>query len=145
VQEIASKLNGSIRDVMYVGDSITDVQSFQLVKENGGLTISFNGNEYAIREAEVAVLSNNTIVTSVLADAFSRFGKEQVIRLIEEWSHSGLKKYCADRVLLDHMFELYPKTLPRVEIITTSNKERLMKESSAFRKTVRGEAIGRLG
>jgi len=145
VQEIARRLKSSICDVMYVGDSITDVQSFQLVKKYGGLTISFNGNEYAIREAEVAVLSDNTIITSILADTFTRFGKEQVIRLIEEWSASGLKKYCADRVLLEHMLKLYPKTLPKVEIITKSNKERLMKESSAFRKTVRGEAIGKLG
>jgi len=145
VREIAGRLNSSICDVMYVGDSITDVQSLQLVKENGGLTISFNGNEYAIREAEVAVLSDNTIVTSVLADTFNRFGKEQVIRLVREWRSSGLKEYCANRVLLEHMLKLFPKTLPRVEIITARNKERLMRESSVFRKTVRGEAIGRLG
>ncbi len=145
VQQIARRLNSSIHDVMYVGDSITDVQSFQLVKKSGGLTISFNGNEYAIREAEVAVLSDNTIVTSVLADTFNRFGKEQVIRLVREWRSSGLKEYCANRVLLEHMLKLFPKTLPRVEIITARNKERLMRESSVFRKTVRGEAIGRLG
>jgi len=79
---------------MYVGDSITDVPPFQLVRKSGGLTISFNGNEYAIREAEIAVLSGNTIVTSVLAEAFSRLDKDYVIRLVEEWNPSGLKKYC---------------------------------------------------
>ena len=44
-----------LSDVMYVGDSITDVEAFKLVRENGGLTVSFNGNEYAVRNAEVAV------------------------------------------------------------------------------------------
>ena len=145
VHDIVKKLDSRFDNVMYVGDSITDVQPFQLVRKNGGLTISFNGNEYAIREAEIAVLSGNTIVTSVLADAFSRFGKNHVIRLVKEWSPSGLKKYCATPMLRERMLKLYPNTLPQVEIITASNRERLKKESSAFRKSVRGEAIGKLG
>jgi len=145
VKDIVEKLDSRLDSVMYVGDSITDVPSFQLVRKNRGLTISFNGNEYAIREAEIAVLSNNTIVTSVLAEAFSRLGKDHVIRLVEEWSPSGLKKYCATPMLREHMFKLYPDAFPQVETITAGNRERLKKESSAFRKTVRGEAIGKLG
>jgi energy-converting hydrogenase A subunit R len=145
VQDIVDKLDSRLDNVMYVGDSITDVPPFQLVRENGGLTISFNGNEYAIREAEIAVLSGNTIVNSVLADGFSRFGKDHVMKLVEEWSPSGLKKYCATPMLLERMFKLYPRILPQVEIITADNRERLKKESSAFRKSVRGEAIGKLG
>jgi hypothetical protein len=43
------------------------------------------------------------------------------------------------------MFKLYPKTLPKVEIITADNMERMKKESSVFRKSVRGAAIGKLG
>jgi energy-converting hydrogenase A subunit R len=145
VQDIVDKLDSRLDNVMYVGDSITDVQPFQLVRKNGGLTISFNGNEYAIREAEIAVLSGNTIVNSVLSDAFSRFGKDHVMKLVEEWSPSGLKKYCATPMLRERMFKLYPRTLPKVEIITADTRERLKKESSVFRKSVRGEAIGKLG
>ena len=145
VHDIVKKLDSRLDNVMYMGDSITDVPPFQLVRKNGGLTVSFNGNEYAIREAEIAVLSGNTIVTSVLAEAFSRFGKDHVMKLVEEWSPSGLKKYCAAPMLLDSMFKLYPKNLPQVEIITDGNRERLKRESSAFRKSVRGEAIGKLG
>jgi len=145
VQDIVENLDICLKNVMYVGDSITDVPPFQLVRKNGGLTASFNGNEYAIREAEIAVLSGNTIVTSVLAEAFSRLGKKWVIRMVEEWGPSGLKKYCATPALRKRMFELYPDGFPQVETITANNKERLKKESSAFRKTVRGEAIGKLG
>jgi len=145
VQDIVEKLDGRLDNVIYVGDSITDVPPFQLVRKNGGLTISFSGNEYAIREAEIAVLSGNTIVTSVLAEVFSRLGKDHVSRLVEEWSLSGLKKYCATSMLRERMFELYPDAFPQVEIITADNRERLKKESSVFRKTVRGETIGKLG
>jgi len=145
VEDIVEKLGSRLDDVMYVGDSITDVQPFQLVRKNGGLTISFNGNEYAIREAEIAVLSGKTIVTSVLAETFSRWGKDHVFKLVEEWKPSGLKKYCATSRMRERFLKLYPKTFPKVEIITDGNLERLKKESSAFRKSVRGEAIGKLG
>jgi len=145
IEDVVDRMSGRLSDVMYVGDSITDVQSFQLVRQNDGLTVSFNGNRYAVREAEVVVLSNNTTVTSVLADVFSKFGKSHVVKLVEEWSYSALKRYRITPALRNHMIKLYPEALPQVEMITSKNKERLIKESSAFRKTVRGEAIGRLG
>jgi len=144
VKDIVKKTACKLCNVMYVGDSITDVQSFQLVRENDGLTVSFNGNSYAIREAEVAVLSENTVVISVLADVFHRLGKDGVVQLVKDWRSPALRK-TADPVLYERMLELYPKSFPKVELITSNNKERLMKESTAFRKTVRGEAIGGLG
>lgn len=144
IEDIADKVGVKFSDVVYVGDSITDVQSFQLVRENGGLAVSFNGNNYAVREAEIAVLSNNTAVTSVLAEVFNRYGRKGVLGLVRRWSYSALERYCSP-VLQSRMSRFYPKTLPKVEIITSANKERLMKESTAFRKTVRGEKVGGLG
>jgi energy-converting hydrogenase A subunit R len=144
IQEIVAKVGIKSSDVMYVGDSITDVQSFQFVRENGGLAVSFNGNNYAVREAEIAVLSNNTIVTSVLAEVFNHYGRKGVLGLVRGWSYSTLERYCSP-VLQSRMSCFYPKTLPKVEIITSANKERLMKESAIFRKTVRGEKVGGLG
>lgn len=144
IQEIVAKVDVKISDVMYVGDSITDVQSFRLVRENCGLTVSFNGNNYAVREAEIAVLSNNVTVTAVLTEVFNRYGRKGVLELIKEWSYSALKKYCSP-ILQDQISRLYPKALPKVEIVTSANRESLMKESMAFRRTVRGEAVGGLG
>jgi energy-converting hydrogenase A subunit R len=145
VQSIATKLENRLSNVMYVGDSITDVSAFQLVRKNDGLTVSFNGNEYAVREAEIAVLSENAIVTAILADTFNKFGKKGVFKLVKEWSHQAFQRLGVDSSLREHALKLYPTRLPQVEIITQNNKKRLMKESSAFRKTVRGEAIGKLG
>jgi energy-converting hydrogenase A subunit R len=144
VQQIAGKTGSGLSDTIYVGDSITDMQPFRLVKEHGGLTVSFNGNSYAIREAEIAVLSDHTIITSALANVFNRLGREGVIGLVKEWSYSALRKWCSP-TLRSRIFELYPKTLPKVKLITPSNRARLMEESTAFRKTVRGEAVGGLG
>ena len=145
VQDIAEKLECSLDRVMYVGDSITDVPPLRLVRESGGLSVSFNGNDYAVRESEIAVLSGNTTVTSVLAETFSRQGKKQVFSLVEEWSPSGLNKICVSPELRERMLRLFPDGFPQVEQVTDDNLERLKRESSVFRKTVRGEAIGKLG
>jgi len=144
VKEITEKFNADLSNVIYIGDSITDVDPFQLVRSGGGLTISFNGNQYAIREAEIAVLSHHTVVISILTEIFKKFGKEYVIRSAENWTHSSLKGLCSP-FLLDCLKMLYPEKAPHVERITLDNMERLIWESIAFRKTVRGEAIGKLG
>jgi energy-converting hydrogenase A subunit R len=145
IKSIVQKESAALADVMYVGDSITDVEAFELVGENGGLTVSFNGNEYAIKHAEIAVLSESSIVTAVIADVFSKFGKQQVLRLVENWNSEALKKSPADQTLLNSLFKLYPRELPKVKIITSENMEILARESSEFRKKVRGATIGRLG
>ncbi len=145
IKGIAGEIGCDLGEVMYVGDSITDVQAFQLVRESGGLTVSFNGNAYAVRGAEVAVLSENAVVTAVLAAVFSRLGREGVLELLEDWSFTSLRKYCSDEKILEAVFNAYPKELPRVEHVTRSNVNKLVEESSSFRKKVRGEAIGKLG
>jgi energy-converting hydrogenase A subunit R len=146
IEDAAANLGAQLSDVMYVGDSITDVEAFQLVKKNGGLTVSFNGNNYAVRNAEIAVLSDNSIVTAIIADIFCRQGKQAALNLVENWNLPYLESSgVVSLSLLDHLFTFYPETLPKVQIVTAENMELLAKESSEFRKRVRGEAIGRLG
>jgi energy-converting hydrogenase A subunit R len=145
VKDAARRTGVSLADVMYVGDSITDEEAFKLVRENGGLAVSFNGNHYAVKNTEVAVLSEHSIVTAIIADMFSRFGKEQTISLVENWNFEALKKSPANQSLVKRLLALYPRELPKVKIITSENMETLAEESSEFRKKVRGEAIGRLG
>ncbi|MBS7605255.1 MAG: hypothetical protein QXR84_03730 [Candidatus Bathyarchaeia archaeon] len=144
VMEIVSLSYGRFSSTIYVGDSITDVEPFRLVRGNGGLTISFNGNQYAIREAEIAVLSHDAIILAVLSEQFKKYGKDHVLSLAEEWDISSLEGYC-DPLLLERLKKLYPERAPWVERITPENMERLIQESTAFRKTVRGTAIGSLG
>jgi len=144
VKDIAKKTNVNLSDVIYVGDSITDVDPFRLVRKAGGLTVSFNGNRYAVREAEIAVMSYHTDITTVLADVFNRFGKQKVLELVENWSLNALRPLC-NPSLFGKFERLYPEKAPKIEKITADNMEKVSSESSIFRKTVRGEAIGKLG
>jgi len=144
VKEIVKRTGSDLSNVIYFGDSITDVDPFRLIREGGGLTVSFNGNQYAVREAEIAVMSHSTIIISILADIFRKIGKEGTLHLAEEWSTSSLKGICDPSLFMKLQTLPIDKT-PRVERINPGNISRLIRESSNFRKTVRGEAIGRLG
>jgi len=145
VRDIVRKLGLPLSDVLYVGDSITDADAFSLVRKGNGLAASFNGNEFAVKNAEIAVLSENSIVTAVISDVFIRFGKAQALTTANDWNRESLAKSPVNRALLDRLFKLYPNELPKVKITTHENMETLAEESSQFRKRVRGEAIGRLG
>lgn len=145
IRDAAKRSDAQLGDVMYVGDSITDVEAFKLVRANGGLTVSFNGNSYAVKNAEVAVLSESNLVTAVIADLFCRLGKEQTLQVLKSWSRMVLEQSGVKMALLEQFSALYPDALPKVQIVSAQNMESLVKESSEFRKKVRGVAIGRLG
>jgi len=130
------KTEGKISDLMYVGDSITDVEALNLVRE-GGLAISFNGNAYALRAAELACLSPHTFPLEILAEVFCQEGKKGVLDLVEKWPDT-LGRKAREKILTF-------KPLPGLEIITQSNLTSLIKKSEKMRKELRGKIVGKLG
>jgi energy-converting hydrogenase A subunit R len=145
IEDVAHKVDTTLADVMYVGDSITDEEAFRLVSKNGGLTVSFNGNHYTVENADIAVLSENSFATAIIADIFLRLDKKETLHLAENWSRQTLEESPVSKSLLNRFFQLHPNELPKVKIVTSKNMEELAKESSEFRKKVRGEVVGRLG
>jgi len=141
--DVVERLKIPFESVLYVGDSITDVEALRLVRDRGGLAVSFNGNSYAVKNADVAVLSKSNLVAAAIADVFYRFGREKTLRLIESWSESSLKGCGVDLGLVEQVFGCEEE--PKVQIVTSENMNLLVTESSGFRKKVRGVAIGRLG
>jgi energy-converting hydrogenase A subunit R len=145
VLDIVNKYGFKESDIMYVGDSITDVEPLKFVKESGGLAISFNGNEYAVMSAEIAVMADNTVITSIIADLFNKFGKIEVINFIKSYMDNpedALNKYTVNKELKGMIKQV---NLPKIAVITGENYERVVNESKTFRNIVRGEAIGALG
>jgi energy-converting hydrogenase A subunit R len=134
----------ALSQVMYVGDSITDVQVFDLVRQGGGLTVSFNGNRYALQAAEVACVCGTNLILSALADIFLKHGRERVIELISDWSMLNLSHADLEPDLLGELGRKYLERLPTVELVTDADRERLIKESEDFRAKIRGLA-GKLG
>jgi energy-converting hydrogenase A subunit R len=144
IRDVVKRLNEPLENVMYVGDSITDVEAFRLVRENGGLAVSFNGNSYAVRNADVAVVSESNLVTAVIADIFCRLGRLEALKMVQSWSRASLEAAGASSDLLKQ-FYAKSEMVPKVQIVTNENINSIVTESSEFRKKVRGVAIGKLG
>lgn len=145
VLEIIQDHKFKAEDIFYIGDSITDVEPLQFAKENGGIAVSFNGNEYAIREAEIAVIADNTTVTSLLADMFNRFDSETVVEFAADYSKDQVSALKSDKVDPELRNKLMKGTLPEITLVSDVNMEKIVVKSSEFRKKLRGQSIGALG
>ncbi len=157
-REKAASVNDSVKrtgldlsQVFYAGDSITDVQALEMVREGHGLALSFNGNSYAIRAAEWACLSDNTMIISTLAEIFNMHGSKVFsdIPLDTEGCSMGkvlldfLKAKGVDKRLLSPVENMAQP--PLLYLIEKTDIPALIKKSEAFRKDVRGMAVGELG
>jgi predicted HAD superfamily phosphohydrolase len=78
VLEISKNTNTALEDMIYVGNSITDVNALSLVRERGGLSISFNGSKPAVLNAEYIVVSKDTGILKEIALAFCQSGKKDI-------------------------------------------------------------------
>ena len=143
IKESCARTEVELEDVMYVGDSITDMEAMKLVKDAGGIAVSFNGNRYAIESADIACISPNALIIAMLALMFNAGGAKSVYNLASKWeSESG--KINLEKVIGPSLpgFSVEGASLFLIE---DSDLEELVSRSESFRKTVRGERIGRLG
>lgn len=145
INDVVNKLKVKLNDVMYVGDSITDEEALRFIRENGGLAVSFNGNRYAIENADIAVMSEDSVVTAVIADVFIRLGKKETLSLVADWSPQTLVKSLFEQEFVNSFVRAHPFELSKAKMITEENMENLTSASTEFRKKVRGVAVGRMG
>jgi len=125
--------NFNIDEILAIGDSISDHAMLKWVKEEGGIAISFNGNEYAIKNSNVAVVSDTAFGEVALIDVFARKGIKGVLKVVRKAGinliDDGVSKYL-------HSTKFY--------WIEDSNIEEIIEESGRMRRKLRGEA-GELG
>ena len=150
VEDIVERFGLESGSIIYMGDSITDVEPLQYARDNGGLSVSFNGNEYPLNVAEIAVISDHTIVSSILIDLHSRFDKDYVLDFIRTYSGKGPDEafgdFEVDYSLIEEFEKVFHnKNAPIIEIITDENREYLLKLSKEMRNSIRGKDIGGLG
>ncbi len=139
--------------VFYGGDSITDVQALELVEQGGGLALSFNGNSYSIRSANWACLSPDTMIIAALAEYFLKSGMEGFgsMPLDNQGVIKGrallefLEKKGIDSNLLSSFKNMDKGKMPELYDLDKTDIPSLIEKSEAFRKGVRGVALGELG
>lgn len=104
-----------------VGDSISDYKMFEVARSMGGVAIAFNGNEYALKHADVAIISPTAM------------SEAEVIKLFMEKREKAFDK-------------LSNLSIPETEIYIMENSDfaEVLEKSKRMRVRLRGLA-GELG
>ncbi|MDI6691504.1 MAG: hypothetical protein QME50_06555 [Candidatus Bathyarchaeota archaeon] len=153
VMDFLNEENEELWNSVVIGDSITDWVMLKKTKEAGGLAVSFNGNEYAIRNSNLAVISDTCLIVPLIVDLFRKKGLSGVRELTENWSYQRVKNAAdagwIDWSLLEALTTYYGKSLqndfPSALWITEENLEEIIIKSMEMRKRVRGVTVGSLG
>ena len=143
VAEISEKMSVPISEMIATGDSITDKDMLRRLNEEGGIAISFNGNQYSIPHANIAVTSPNLMgvlaifmnkdtVWEFLADWESQYPEfvDDPKKIPENLLKKSLKEYCIQN-----------NFVPRIDSLKDASqemKDQIIGHQKEMRKRVRG-------
>ena len=151
IEDIIEKDKIDVNQILYIGDSITDVEPLEFARVNNGISISFNGNEYPLKVAEIAIVSPSAITTAVIANIYAESDKSKVLQFINEYNSSNdvlklFEDYDINQEIKDKFFNVFDKeSYPIIDIINEDNYDKILNESVNMRNNIRGEDIGGLG
>lgn len=135
ILELCRKNEIAMSETAVIGCRNSDFPSMDIVRDSSGLALAFNASEYAVRGANVAVISDRPIVAAVLVNEFYNGGIESVHEMIKNWDIEKLKERpCADRNLVNELIAEFPSGLPEVFWITKKNLKKVIQKSNEFRK-----------
>lgn len=140
-QNFAQGLGISLSDVAYVGDSITDDALHARLSQEEGLPIAINGNNYALRNARVAVATRDMREIRPLLDRWQQGGFEHVQRFVR-LNATGFSRTKEGSPISEG------SSVVHYDLINPSDTEgfkRVLGTHKEFRKLVRGAATARLG
>lgn len=151
IDEIIERDGIDINNMLYIGDSITDVEPLAFAKDNNGISISFNGNEYPLKVAEIAIVSPSAVTTAVIANIYSNFDKNKVLEFICNYNEvenleNLFNEYDVDLEIKEKFFNVFDGgDYPLIKIINENNFNDILKISKDMRNNIRGQDIGGLG
>lgn len=149
VEEISERSEVPISEMIALGDSITDINMLQRLKDEDGIAVSFNGNRFSVDRANIAITTPNNL--GVLPIFQTKYNLKEFLKQWETQFESfqnnpknirnGLiSRDCKD-FFIKHNF------LPEIVDLTNKSEEQLNKiilRHEKMRKIVRGWA-GKLG
>jgi len=115
IRAIAQEKGIAIRDIIAVGDSITDYKMLKAVTTKGGIAVVFNGNQYAVPYGNVGLASVDIRYLYLVCKAFERGGKRAVMDVVTKWEDNR------------RAFEENPENIPD-EYITPDLKDFLTRD-----------------
>jgi energy-converting hydrogenase A subunit R len=146
LEDSLSRTGLAMANLIYVGDSSTDVPALEKVRNGGGVALAFNGNREAVKAAEIIVVADTAWPVALLATVFQTWGKEGVVELAQS-TRPGASKYLAipETMIEPIMMGLEKGKTFNIYHPSTANQENVMADSTAMRRRLRGKAIANLG
>lgn len=127
--------------VIAIGDSISDFEMLSYAKEKG-IAVSFNGNEYSLKNSDLAIISDSTFSEAGIIDAYLSHGIEGVEEFVHHHSRGdieGMKELVEEDIV-----EGIVKSNTEYIWVSELNLDHVIEMSKEMRWKVRGEA-GKLG
>ncbi|MHC1582582.1 MAG: hypothetical protein ACXQT5_06320 [Candidatus Syntropharchaeia archaeon] len=144
VKMIAEREKKRLNEIMVVGDSITDYKMLKRIKDEGGISVVFNGNEYAVPHGSVGLASESIFPLHLICEFFP-----EVHRVVKEWEKRGDSFKNRPYSVPDHLItpELRDFILKNKEFhfqdLENADEEKIeevIKIHKKYRKIVRGKA-----
>jgi len=149
VEAISEKTSVPISEIIALGDSITDINMLQRLKDEGGIAVSFNGNRFTVGRANIAITTVNNIGTLPIFEY-----KDSIERFLDLWEKNYSNFYTNPRNIPEELVSREIKNyfikyqfVPEIENLKNkSNRELdlIIVKQENMRKKVRGWA-GNLG
>lgn len=124
VISILEKHNWKASDSIAIGDSITDIQMLDYVKDNGGTAISFNGNEYSLKPSTIALSGKSILPLKKLFESFPK---------TEEYLQ---QQSISEKKIMEEKEEFFDITRD----ITSEEFDRILQLQKKYRKVLREKA-----
>ena len=149
VEAISEKNKIPISEMVALGDSITDINMLQRLKDEGGVAVSFNGNRFTVGRANVAISTVNNLGTLPIFEY-----KESIESFLDLWE-KNYDEFCSNpRNIPEELISREIKNcfikyqfVPDIENLKNKSKRELdliIEKQKKMRKKVRGWA-GNLG
>jgi energy-converting hydrogenase A subunit R len=149
VETISKKTNVPISEIVALGDSITDINMLQRLKDEGGVAVSFNGNRFTVGRANVAITTVNNLGTLPIFEY-----KDSIESFLDLWEKNYSNFYSNPRNIPEELISREIKNyfvkyqfVPEIENLKNKSNQELdliIAKQKKMRKQVRGWA-GNLG
>ena len=149
VEEISKRTGIPISEMIALGDSITDINMLQRVNDEGGIAISFNGNRFSAKYANIAINTPNSMGVLPIFQL-----KKNLHIFLNEWesNFNNFKKdpkNISNGLISEECKRYFIKYNLVPEIVNLTNKtidqfNEIISRQEQMRKKVRG-SVGILG
>jgi len=145
VESISTITQVPISEMIALGDSITDINMLQRLKDEGGIAVSFNGNRFTVGRSNVAITTPNNLGTLAIFES-----KNNIENFLDSWEklYSRFKnnpEKIPNKLISKEVKNYFIKYKFVPEIENLSNKstkeiDLIILKQEKFRKKVRGWA-----